>query len=86
MKNFWERYWNWSDKINAPFYKHKERLLLYVVLSQTVIVTVGLLNLFRPDPPQPVEEEPAQIVMICRPMSFTDTICHQVTLIEDDEI
>lgn len=82
MKNFWERYWKWSDKINAPFYKHKERLLLYVVLSQTVIVTVGLLNLFRPTP---VQEE-QQLIMICRPMSFTDTLCHQVTMVEDDEV
>ena len=80
MKNFWERYWKWSDKINAQFYKHKERLLLYVVLSQTVIVTVGLLNLFKP------QEPPAQLIMICRPMSFTDTLCHQVTMIEDDEL
>ena len=79
MKNFWERYWKWSDKINAPFYKHKERLLLYVVLSQTVIVTVGLLNLFKP-------QEPSQLIMICRPISFSDTVCHQVTMIEDDEI
>lgn len=49
MSNFWERYWKWSDKINAPFYRHKHRLLLYVALSQTLIVTVGLLNLFKPD-------------------------------------
>jgi hypothetical protein len=49
MKNFWKSYWAWSDKINAPFQKHKDRLILYVILSQTVIVTVGLLNLFKTD-------------------------------------
>ena len=45
MKNFWERYWKWSDKINAPFQKNKDRILLYVVLCQSVIVTVTLLRL-----------------------------------------
>jgi hypothetical protein len=69
MKNFWERYWKWSDKINAPFYKHKERLLLYVALSQTVIVTVGLLNLFKP--PQDLHPnlicEAYETFVICKP-------------------
>ena len=64
----WERYLKWSDKINAPFYKHKHRLLLYVVLSQTVIVTVGLLNLFRTPEPS---------VLYCRIISFTEMICAQ---------
>ena len=45
MKNFWERYWKWSDKINKPFQKNKDRILLYVVLCQSVIVTVTLLRL-----------------------------------------
>jgi len=74
MKNFWERYWKWSDKINAPFYKHKERLLLYVVLSQTVIVTVGLLNLFK------VNNE--SLVMVCRPVNFSDIICVEAEIQE----
>lgn len=67
MKKFWENYWKWSDKINAPFRQHKERLILYVVLSQTVIVTVGLLNLFR------TNTEP--FVLHCRTIDFTDSIC-----------
>ena len=45
MKNFWKRYWEWSDKINAPFQQHKNRLALYVILGQTIIVTVALLQL-----------------------------------------
>ena len=45
MKNFWEHYWKWSDKINAPFQKHKDRIVLYVILCQSVIVTVALLRL-----------------------------------------
>lgn len=45
MKNFWEKYWKLSDKINAPFQKNKDRILLYVLLCQTVIVTVTLLRL-----------------------------------------
>jgi len=45
MKNFWQRYWKWSDKINAPFQKNKDRILLYVILCQSVIVTVALFRL-----------------------------------------
>jgi len=45
MKNFWKKYWAWSDKINAPFMKHKDKIVLYVVLSQSIIVTVALLRL-----------------------------------------
>ena len=63
----WQRYLQWSDKINAPFYKHKHRLLLYVALSQTVIVTVGLLNLFRPEPP---------ITSVCQQQYDGTTICY----------
>jgi len=48
MSSLWKRYLKWSDKINAPFYRHQHRLLLYVALSQTVIVTVQLFNLFQP--------------------------------------
>jgi len=67
MKNFWERYWKWSDKINAPFKKHKDRLILYVVLSQTVIVTVGLLNLFK------LTNNP--LILVCRPIDFSSSLC-----------
>lgn len=49
MKNFWQRYWKWSDKINAPFKEHKDRLSLYVVLAQTVIVSVVLFQLTSKD-------------------------------------
>jgi phage-related protein len=45
MNNFWERYWKWSDKINAPFQRNKDRIILYVVLCQSVIVTFALLRL-----------------------------------------
>ena len=45
MKNFWERYWKWSDKINSPFQKNKDRILLYVILCQSVLVTVALFRL-----------------------------------------
>ena len=44
MKNFWERYWKWSDKINAPFQKNKDRILLYITLCQSVIITVALFG------------------------------------------
>ena len=73
MKKFWENYWKWSDKINAPFREHKERLILYVVLSQTVIVTVGLLNLFRTDT--------NQMILHCRTINFTDSICMEAEII-----
>ena len=63
----WQRYLQWSDKINAPFYKHKHRLLLYVALSQTVIVTVGLLNLFRPQ---------STITSVCQQQYDGSTICY----------
>jgi hypothetical protein len=45
MKNFWQKYWSWSDKINAPFQKHKDRIVLYVILCQSIIVTATLLRL-----------------------------------------
>ena len=75
MKNFWERYWKWSDKINAPFREHKERLILYVVLSQTVLVTVGLLNLFKTNN--------SELIMHCRTINFTDSICVQAEIVEE---
>jgi len=74
MKNFWERYWKWSDKINAPFQKHKDRLILYVVLSQTVLVTVGLLNLFK--------TTNQDLIMVCRPLDFSNTICVEAEITE----
>jgi hypothetical protein len=67
MKTMWERCLRWSDRINAPFYRHKHRLLLYVALSQTVIVTVGLLNLFRPQPP---------LTSVCQQQYDGTTICY----------
>jgi len=45
MKGLWAKYLAWSDKINAPFQKHKHRLALYVILAQTVVVTVALLDI-----------------------------------------
>ena len=75
MKTFWERYWKWSDKINAPFREHKERLILYVVLSQTVLVTVGLLNLFKAND--------QELILHCRTLNFTDTICVQAEIVEE---
>jgi hypothetical protein len=75
MKNFWERYWKWSDKINAPFREHKERLILYVVLAQTVLVTIGLLNLFKTNN--------QQLIMLCRPINFSDVICVQSEVMEE---
>ena len=75
MKNFWERYWKWSDKINAPFQKHKDRLILYVILSQTVIVTVGLLNLFKTNN--------QELILHCSTINFTDSICMQAQIIEE---
>jgi len=74
MKNFWERYWKWSDKINAPFQKHKDRLILYVILSQTVIVTVGLLNLFK------VTNQ--DLILVCRPIDFSSTVCIEAEITE----
>ena len=75
MKNFWERYLKWSDKINAPFREHKERLILYVILSQTVIVTVGLLNLSKTNN--------QELILHCRTINFTDSICMQAQIIEE---
>jgi len=74
MKNFWERYWKWSDKINAPFREHKERLILYVILSQTVIVTVGLLNLFK--------TTNQDLILVCCPLDFSNTICVEAEITE----
>ena len=68
----WQRYIQWSDKINKPFYDNKHRILLYVALSQSVIVTVQLLTLFR----SPQSQE--QIIMICRPYDY-ELVCHQVS-------
>ena len=72
MKHLLQRYIKWSDKINKPFYDNKHRILLYVALSQTVIVTVQLLTLFQSTDQQ-------QIIMICRPMSYDELVCHQVS-------
>jgi len=77
MKNFWKRYWAWSDKINAPFQKHKDPLILYVILSQTVIVTVGLLNLFKTD------NNP--LILHCRTLDFTDSICMQAEIVSPEK-
>ena len=71
MHKLLQRYIKWSDKINKPFYDNKHRILLYVALSQTVIVTVQLLTLFH----QPNKD---QIIMICRPYDF-ELVCHQVS-------
>ena len=73
--NLLQRYIKWSDKINKPFYDNKHRILLYVALSQTVIVTVQLLTLFQ----QPNNQ---QIIMICRPYDF-QLVCHQVSTVEE---
>ena len=70
MHKLLQRYIKWSDKINKPFYDNKHRILLYVALSQTVIVTAQLLTLFH----QPNKQ---QIIMICRPYNF-ELVCHQV--------
>ena len=72
MKNLLQRYIKWSDKINKPFYDNKHRILLYVALSQTVIVTVQLLTLFH----KPTAHQ--QIIMICRPYDY-ELVCHQVS-------
>ena len=65
MKNFWERYWKWSDKINAPFQKNKDRILLYGVLCQSVIVTITLLRLTSGG---------SKIEMICFPDFYQGTL------------
>ena len=65
MNNFWERYWKWSDKINAPFQKNKDRILLYVVLCQSVIVTITLLRLASGG---------SKIEMICFPDFYQGTL------------
>lgn len=72
MKHLFKRYIQWSDKINKPFYDNKHRILLYVALSQSVIVTIQLLTLFH----QPYKD---QIIMICRPSSYDELVCHQVS-------
>jgi hypothetical protein len=71
MKHLLQRYIQWSDKINKPFYDNKHRILLYVALSQSVIVTIQLLTLFQKPNHQ-------QIIMICRPYDY-ELICHQVS-------
>ena len=73
--NLLQRYIKWSDKINKPFYDNKHRILLYVALSQTVIVTVQLLTLFQPQSQQ-------QISMICRSYDY-ELVCHQVSSVEE---
>lgn len=72
MKNFWKKYWAWSDKINDPFMKHKDRIVLYVVLSQSVIVTVALLRLAN----GLVDD---RMQMICKP-DFYKGIMHCVEI------
>jgi len=64
MKNFWQRYWEWSDKINAPFREHKDRFSLYVVLAQTIIVSVVLFQLTSKN----------KIEMTCVPNSIQGTL------------
>ena len=71
MKHLLQRYIQWSDKINKPFYDNKHRILLYVALSQSVIVTIQLLTLFQ----KPNQQ---QIIMICRPYDY-ELVCHQVS-------
>jgi hypothetical protein len=69
VKHFWKRYWAWSDKLNEPLHKHKDRIALYVILCQSVLVTVALLNLPRDD----------KMVMICRYNESIDSIiCEQI--------
>jgi len=75
MKHLLQRYIKWSDKINKPFYDNKHRILLYVALSQSVIVTIQLLTLFQPTDQQ-------QIIMICRPYDY-ELVCHQVSSVEE---
>ena len=65
MNKFWENYWKWSDKINAPFRKNKDRILLYVVLCQSVIVTITLLRLVGGG---------AKIQMTCFPDLYQGTL------------
>lgn len=48
----WKKYWAWSDKLNKPFYEHKHRIALYVLLVQTVLVTVALVKLTNPSKQQ----------------------------------
>ena len=48
-------------------YAHKQRLLLYVALAQTVIVTIQLLTLFKPDQP---------ITSVCQQQYDGTTICY----------
>lgn len=60
MKNFWKKYWDWSDKINAPFRENKERILLYITLCQSVIVTVALFRLAN-------GMETTKMQMLCKP-------------------
>jgi len=67
MKNFWERYWKWSDKINAPFQKHKDRIVLYVILCQSVIVTVALLRLAS-------GLNDAKMELVCKPDFYDGTL------------
>ena len=71
--NLLQRYVKWSDKINKPFYDNKHRILLYVALSQSVIVTIQLLTLFHPQ---------QQIIMICRQYDY-ELVCHQVSSVEE---
>jgi len=65
MNKFWKRYWEWSDNINEPFRKNKDRILLYVVLCQSVIVTITLLRLVGGG---------AKIEMICLPDFYQGTL------------
>lgn len=44
----WKKYLAWSDKINKPFYENRRRLALYVILVQTILVTVALFKLTNP--------------------------------------
>ena len=75
MKEFWEKYWKWSDKINKPFQKHKRRIVLYIVLCQSVLVTVALFSLVNGN-------ENKKLIMTCRP----DTSEQVLICIQDDGI
>lgn len=49
MKNIFDKYLSWSDKINKPFYEHKDRLALYVILGQSLLVTLALFQISNKD-------------------------------------
>jgi hypothetical protein len=77
VKEFWEKYWKWSDKVNKPFQKHKKRIVLYVVLCQSVLVTAALFSLVNGN------NKNTKLIMICRPdISGEVIVCIQEDTIE----